>query len=87
DVQRAVKDYGALAVDIRGLVNENRPALQRSLDDTQFLLQSLSAALTPILTNIDDASRNLAAFSNELRSDPTLIIRPREKEEQAPWFQ
>lgn len=29
DVQRAVKDYGALAVDIRGLVNENRPALQQ----------------------------------------------------------
>lgn len=87
DVQRAVKDYGALAVDIRGLVNENRPALQRSLDDTQFLLQSLSAALTPILTNIEDASRNLAAFSIELRRDPTLILRPRENEEQAPWFQ
>jgi len=87
DVQRAVSDYGDLAIDIRGLVNENRPALQRSLDDTQFLLQSLSAALTPILTNIEDASRNLAAFSNDLRSDPTLILRRRVQEEQAPWFQ
>ncbi len=82
-----MSDYGDLAIDIRGLVNENRPALQRSLDDTQFLLQSLSAALTPILTNIEDASRNLAAFSNDLRSDPTLILRRRVQEEQAPWFQ
>ncbi|MBK8639713.1 MAG: MCE family protein [Chromatiaceae bacterium] len=86
DVQRAVNNYDDLATDIRGLVNENRPALRRSLDDTQFLLQSLAAALTPILTNIEDASRNLSAFSQELRSHPTHLLRPRETEEQAPWF-
>ena len=86
DVQRAVNNYDDLATDIRGLVNENRPALRRSLDDTQFLLQSLAASLTPILTNIEDASRNLAAFSQELRSHPTRLLRPRETEEQAPWF-
>lgn len=86
DIQRTVNNYDDLATDIRGLVNENRPALQRSLDDTQFLLQSLAAALTPILTNIEDASRNLAAFSQELRTHPTHILRPRETEEQAPWF-
>jgi len=86
EVQRAVNDYGDLAVDIRGLVNDNRPALERSLDDTQFLLQSLAAALTPILTNIEDATRNLAAFSTEIRNEPTLILRQREREEQAPWF-
>ena len=86
DVQRTVTNYGDLATDIRGLVNENRPALQRSLDDTQFLLQSLSASLNPILTNIEDASRNLSAFSQELRTQPTQLLRPRETQEQAPWF-
>ena len=86
DVQRTVNNYGDLATDIRGLVNENRPALQRSLDDTQFLLQSLSASLNPILTNIEDASRNLSAFSQELRTQPTQLLRPRETQEQAPWF-
>jgi phospholipid/cholesterol/gamma-HCH transport system substrate-binding protein len=86
DVQRAVSDYGDLAVDIRGLINENRPALQRSLDDTQFLLQSLSSALTPILANIEDATRNLSALSRDLRSDPALILKRREQEEQSPWF-
>jgi len=86
DVQRAVNDYGDLAVDIRGLVKANRPALERSLDDTQYLLQSLAAALTPILTNIEDATRNLSALSKEIRNEPTLILRQREQKEQAPWF-
>jgi phospholipid/cholesterol/gamma-HCH transport system substrate-binding protein len=86
DVQRTVNNYGDLATDIRGLVNENRPALRRSVDDTQYLLQALAASLTPILSNIEDASRNLAAFSQELRNQPLQIIRPRETQEQAPWF-
>ncbi len=86
DVQRTVNNHGDLANDIRGLVKENRPVLRRSLDDTQFLLQSLAAALTPIPTNSEDASRNLSAFSQELRSHLTHLLRPRETEEQVPWF-
>jgi phospholipid/cholesterol/gamma-HCH transport system substrate-binding protein len=38
------------------------------------------------LTNIEDATRNLSALSRDLRSDPTLIIKQRRQEEQAPWF-
>lgn len=87
EVKGTLNNYGNLATDIRGLVRENRPALQRSLDDTQYLLQSLAAALTPILTNIEDASRNLAALSQDLRTNPALILRSREQPEQAPWFQ
>ncbi|NCA68778.1 MAG: mammalian cell entry protein [Sphingobacteriia bacterium] len=87
DVQRAVTDYGELAVDIRALVNENRPAVQRSLDDAQIVLQMLTSALLPILTNIEDATRNLAALSSELRQDPTSLLRRRPQEDQSPWFQ
>jgi phospholipid/cholesterol/gamma-HCH transport system substrate-binding protein len=87
EVQRTVKNYGDLAKDIQGLVVDNKPALQRSLDDTQFLLQELSAALTPILTNIEDATHNLSALARDLRRDPAVIIKGRTVEEQAPWFQ
>jgi phospholipid/cholesterol/gamma-HCH transport system substrate-binding protein len=85
-VTGAVRQYGELAQDIRGLVRDNKPALQRSLDDTQFLLQEVSAALTPILSNIDDMSHNLSALARELRRDPATIIKGREVKEQAPWF-
>ncbi|MBK1718878.1 MlaD family protein [Thiocystis violacea] len=87
DIERAVTQYGELAVDIRGLVRENRPALQRTMDDTRLLLQELSAALTPILTNIEDATRDLSALSSELRQNPTTILKPRAVEERTPWFQ
>jgi phospholipid/cholesterol/gamma-HCH transport system substrate-binding protein len=87
EIQRAVTNYNELAVDLRGLVRENRPVLQRSLDDTQLLLQELTAALTPILTNIEDATRDLSALSRELRTDPAMLIKNREVEEKTPWFQ
>jgi phospholipid/cholesterol/gamma-HCH transport system substrate-binding protein len=86
EVRRTVRDYGALANDIRGLVKETKPPLQRSLGDTQYALQALAAALTPILTNIEEATRNLAALSRDLRNNPAVIIKGREVEKQTPWF-
>ncbi|WP_240905541.1 MlaD family protein [Thiorhodococcus mannitoliphagus] len=86
DIQNAVTNYGDLAADVRGLVKENRPALQESLDDAQYLLQELSAALTPILTNIEDATRDLSAVTRELRKDPKSLLKDREVEERTPWF-
>lgn len=86
DIQRAVTNYGELATDVRGLVRDNRPALQRTLDDTQSLLQELSAALVPILANIEDATRNLSALSSDLRKDPAVILKGRQVEDQTPWF-
>ncbi|AUB80672.1 MlaD family protein [Candidatus Thiodictyon syntrophicum] len=86
EIKGTARQYGDLARDLRGLVSDNKPALQRSLEDTQGLLQDLNASLTPILVNIEDASRNLAAFSRDLRRDPAVIIKGRKVEEQAPWF-
>lgn len=86
EVRGAVRQYGELAGEIKGLVKDNKPALQRSLDDTQYLLQQISASLVPILTNIEDATRNLSALSRDLRNDPAVIIKGREVEEKTPWF-
>ncbi|EXJ17178.1 MlaD family protein [Imhoffiella purpurea] len=87
EIQGAVTNYGELATEIRGLVRENRPALQESLDDTQYLLQEISAALTPILSNIEEATRNLSALSRELRQDPKTLLKSREREDRTPWFE
>jgi phospholipid/cholesterol/gamma-HCH transport system substrate-binding protein len=86
DIKRTVTSYGDLAQDISGLVQESKPSVQRSLDDAQFLLQELSSALIPILTNIEDATRNLSALSRDLRNNPAVIIQGREVEENTPWF-
>ncbi|MEA3277630.1 MAG: MlaD family protein [Pseudomonadota bacterium] len=88
EVQRAVKSYGDLANDIRGLVRDNKPSVERSLDDTQYLLQELAAALTPILTNIEDATRDLSALARDLRNNPAAtILQGHKVEDETPWFE
>lgn len=86
EVQSAVRNYGDLAVEIRETVRTNRPALQRSLSDTQLLLQELSSSLTPILTNIEDASRDLSALLRDVRRKPLVILQDRTEEDRTPWF-
>lgn len=87
EMQRTVANYDALAADLRKLVRDRQPALARTLDETQLLLQELMAALTPILTNLEDATRDLSALARELRDDPATLIKNRDVEERTPWFQ
>lgn len=86
EVQGAVQDFGALAADLRLVIQSTRPGLEGSIEDTQFVLQELAAALVPILTNIEDASRNLSALARELRESPVSTLRGHERPDQAPWF-
>jgi phospholipid/cholesterol/gamma-HCH transport system substrate-binding protein len=86
EIRTAVKQYGELAQEIRGVVSANGPGLQSTMDDTQRLLQELSSALTPILANIEDATRDLSALSRELRQNPAAILKGRTVEERTPWF-
>lgn len=87
DIQRAVAEYTALAKELQQLVEASRPSVQGSLDDAEYLLQELSTALAPILTNIESASRDLSALSRELREDPISLLRGQEQEDQSPWFE
>jgi len=83
DIHQAVQRYGDLAADLRALVKRNRPAVDRSITDAQFLLQELSASLAPILEHVETATRNLAELSRDLRSNPAVIIRGREVQDNA----
>ncbi len=78
-IDETLASFDALANELRALVATNEPAIQGSLDDTQYLLQELAAALTPILANIESASRDLSALSRELRADPSTVLRGREQ--------
>jgi phospholipid/cholesterol/gamma-HCH transport system substrate-binding protein len=86
DVGVAVQEYTALGSDIRRVVNEAEPAVTDSLDDVQYLLQELSAALAPILANIETASRNLSALTGDLRQDPKSLLFKNTPKEPSPWL-
>ncbi len=83
DMQQAVQRYGDLAADLRRLVKHNRPGIDRSVTDSQFLLQELASALGPILEHIETATRNLAELSRDLRDNPAVIIQGREVQDNA----
>ncbi|WP_246156312.1 MlaD family protein [Thiohalocapsa marina] len=87
DVGDAVQNYSALADDIRRIVNSSEPDIRASLADTQYLLQELAAALTPILANVETASRNLSALTGDLRQDPKSLILSTPPREPSPWFE
>ena len=77
----------ALADELRQLLAENRPALRQTVDDSEYSMRELAATLVPILTNLEETTRNLAALSRELRQHPASLLRGRDSREQAPWFQ
>ena len=79
-IDETLASFDALADDLRSLIVANKPAIQGSIDESQYLLQELAASLTPILANIETASRNLAALSRELRANPTTVWRGREQQ-------
>ena len=83
DVQRTMKDYGDLAADLRALVKRNRPAIERSVTDSQYVLQELAASLAPILEHIEVTTRNLAEVSRDLRNNPAVILHGREVQDNA----
>ncbi|WP_295542291.1 MlaD family protein [uncultured Thiohalocapsa sp.] len=87
NVGAAVAQYTALGADLRRVVNQAQPAVTDSLDDVQYLLQELSAALAPILANIETASRNLSALTGDLREDPKSLLFKRTEQEPTPWLQ
>ncbi|WP_295881103.1 MlaD family protein [uncultured Thiohalocapsa sp.] len=86
DVGDAVQEYTALGADLRRVVNQAEPAVTDSLDDVQYLLQEISAALAPVLANIETASRNLAALTGDLREDPKSLLFKRPQQEPSPWL-
>ena len=83
----AVEHYTALGADLQRVVNEAGPAVTDSLDDVQYLLQELAAALAPILANLDTASRNLAALTGDLRQDPKSLLFENKPKEPASWLE
>ena len=86
DITGTVRHFGELAREIQGLVTDSRPTLRRTLGGAQTLMQQLNANLTPVLINVEDASRNLSALSRDLRQDPTSLIKGRRPVEPPTWF-
>lgn len=84
ELDTAVKDFGKLAERLNRLVAESDPKIERSLSDTQYLLQEVSTTMTPILNNLDETAQNLKELSADLRKNPASAIWGRDLPDNAP---
>ncbi len=74
EIDKSVRNFGELAERLNAMVEKNDPKIERSLSDTQFMLQELANAMTPILNNLDQTTRNLKELSMNLRDNPSTIV-------------
>ncbi|MGH8547724.1 MAG: MlaD family protein [Methylococcales bacterium] len=84
EIETAIADFGKLADRLNRLVEKNDPKIQRSLSDTQYMLQELGTAMTPILNNLDETSHNLKELSADLRNNPATAIWGRDVRDNTP---
>lgn len=87
EIDHAVADFGELADRLNRLVEKNDPKIERSLSDTQYMLQELSTAMTPILNNLDETSQNLKELSLDLRKNPAAALWGKDAQDNTPGVQ
>jgi len=68
---------GVLA-KINELVNDHSGDVEHSLVDLHASLEAVSRHIDAISRNLEDATRNANEFSEQIRSDPSVLLRGRE---------
>ncbi|MGR9106855.1 MAG: MlaD family protein [Gammaproteobacteria bacterium] len=84
EIDAAVANFGELALRLNRLVEKNDPKIERSLADTQYMLEELATAMTPILNNLDETSQNLKELSLDLRKNPGTVLWGRDVQDNSP---
>ncbi|SDX93719.1 phospholipid/cholesterol/gamma-HCH transport system substrate-binding protein [Allochromatium warmingii] len=85
-VEQIVQHLAAITANLEHTLRENRPPLQQSLADSQYVLQELAASIGPILSNLEETTRQLSDLARELRQEPRTLFRRHEHEARPPWF-
>ena len=60
------------------LVDDHQDELGHSIEDLHASLEAVSRHIDSISSNLDDAARNANEFSEQIRRDPSLLLRGRE---------
>jgi len=74
----------SVLVTLDSMMSEDDGELAHALDDLHHTLESVAARIDRITDNLDTTTRNMSEFSEQLRRDPSVILRGRETEEASP---
>jgi phospholipid/cholesterol/gamma-HCH transport system substrate-binding protein len=84
EIRKAVSQFTALGERLNKLARNASPGIERAITDSQYLMQETATALTPILNNIDETTRNLLELSRDLRDNPAVLIGGRDNGDNSP---
>lgn len=84
EIRNAVSQFTALGERLNKLARNASPGVERAITDTQYLMQETATALTPILNNVDETTRNLLELSRDLRDNPGVLLGGRDSGDNSP---
>jgi phospholipid/cholesterol/gamma-HCH transport system substrate-binding protein len=84
DLRNTLKEFQGLGASVNRLVTANETKVEQVTTDSQYMVQELATALSPILNNLDGATRNLLELSQDLRANPALLLGGREVKADTP---
>jgi phospholipid/cholesterol/gamma-HCH transport system substrate-binding protein len=62
---------------IDGLIDSNSGDVGRALADLHVSLEAVSRHIDAIASNLEDTTRNAKEFSEQIRKDPSVLVRGR----------
>jgi len=63
-----------LADQVGDMIGDNRPNIDKSLANLEYILRSVSQNIDSITRNIDGTARNMSEFSRLIRQNPGLLL-------------
>jgi phospholipid/cholesterol/gamma-HCH transport system substrate-binding protein len=84
EIRKAVAQFSQLGEELNELVQNAGPNVQATLTDSQYMIQEIATALTPILNTVDETTRNLLELSRDLRDNPGVLLGGRNTRDNAP---
>lgn len=84
DVQETQRELHDATVALNHILQSRQGDVDRSIVDLQQTLQTVSLRIDAITTNLEATSRDMAAFSNQIRRDPSLVLRGRDRPDDPP---
>ena len=78
ELEATRKGLDELLAQVDGMVQENRGDLRESIVDLRDTLAAFARGADTLSVNLETASQNIAEFSDDVRRDPSILVRGRE---------
>lgn len=74
ELQRLLETSGALVESSQQILTRNEAAVQTTIDDSAYTMQTIATSVTLVLQNLERLTRDLAEISGKINRDPGVLL-------------